>query len=166
MATPALHHVAFACKDLEATHEFYSGLLGLPLVHTEVQMVGDGYLKHIFYDLGDGSCIAFFYLQNAGEPAELDTAISTGLGLPIWVNHIALRAEQPAIDAVRARMEERGLKLHMKLNHGWAKSTYLIDPNGIMVELCKDDPGFVPDETEALRVLRTPVTPVPSGPVG
>ena len=33
------HHVAFACRDTEATRHFYEDLLGFPLVHTEVQKV-------------------------------------------------------------------------------------------------------------------------------
>lgn len=157
MSPPALHHVAFACKDLEATHAFYADLLGLSLIHTEIQKVGRGYLKHVFYDLGDGSCLAFFYLHNAGEPENAETAISTGLGFPVWVNHLAIRADRATADAVRTRLAEAGLKPEMDLDHGWSKSMYVLDPNGILVEYCVDDPGFVPDPVAALRVLREPV---------
>ena len=157
MPPPALHHVAFACKDLEATHHFYAEVLGFPLVHAEIAEQGDGYLKHVFYDLGDGSCIAFFHLNRVGEPEEYDTAISTGLGLPIWVNHVAIRADHARVDDVNARLKQHGLERLMRLDHGWSKSTYLVDPNGIMVEFCVDDPGFEPDPAEALRVLRQPV---------
>lgn len=62
-----LHHAAYACADLEATHHFYEDLLGFPLVHTEVEHLQDGYFRHVFYDLGDGSCIAFFDLHGVGE---------------------------------------------------------------------------------------------------
>ena len=154
---PALHHLAFACRDLEETHAFYSGVLGLPLVHAEVTEMRGGYLKHVFYDLGDGSCIAFFYLHGVGEPAEYDTAISTGLGLPVWVNHVALRGTAEQVEQVRARLAEQGRQSDMELDHGWSKSFYVTDPNGILVELCVDDPGFVVDEEEALRVMRAPV---------
>ncbi|WP_420436052.1 VOC family protein [Candidatus Poriferisodalis sp.] len=30
-----LHHVAYATKDLEATHRFYEELMGFPLVHAQ-----------------------------------------------------------------------------------------------------------------------------------
>jgi glyoxylase I family protein len=33
----AFHHVAFATKDLEATHHFYEDLMGFPLVHSELE---------------------------------------------------------------------------------------------------------------------------------
>lgn len=152
-----LHHTAFACRDIEATNRFYSEVLGLTLVHTEVARLKDGYMKHLFYDLGDGNCMAFFYLQNAGEPEEFDTAISTGLGLPIWVNHVALRSTAEQVEEVRGRAAERGIKPTMELDHGWSDSFYLTDPNGILVELCVDTPGFVPDPEKALRILNEPV---------
>jgi catechol 2,3-dioxygenase-like lactoylglutathione lyase family enzyme len=154
---PALHHLAFACKDVEATHAFYTEIMGFPLVHAEVSKLRGGYLKHIFYDIGDGSCIAFFLLHNVGEPAEYDTAISTGLGLPAWVNHVALRGTPERVEEVRARLAAQGRTADLEIDHGWSKSFYVSDPNGILVELCVDDPGFVPDEAEALRIMREPV---------
>ena len=33
---PALSHVAFACRDLDATHRFYTEVIGLRLIHTDV----------------------------------------------------------------------------------------------------------------------------------
>lgn len=154
MSAPAIHHVAFACRDLEATHAFYSGLLGLSLVNTEVQRHGEACVKHVFYDTGDGSCIAFFHLHRAGEPDPLKTAISTDLGLPIWVNHLALRATPERVAETRARLEAAAVKVEMDLDHGWCESMYFADPNGILVELCCDKPGGMPvDPVEAERLL-------------
>ncbi|MCP4225159.1 MAG: hypothetical protein GY773_17620, partial [Actinomycetia bacterium] len=36
MAEPGFHHVAYACRDVDATHHFYEDLMGFPLVHTEI----------------------------------------------------------------------------------------------------------------------------------
>ena len=58
------HHVAFACKDLDATVHFYDDLLGFPLVYTEVSGTEEHFIRHIFFDLGDESSLAFFYLNN------------------------------------------------------------------------------------------------------
>jgi catechol 2,3-dioxygenase-like lactoylglutathione lyase family enzyme len=151
---PALHHIALACKDPEATHRFYTDLLGFPLVYAE--MDGDterGWLKHLFFDLGDGSCLAFFDLHGMGEPEGFDTAISTGLGLPAWVNHVAIRADAGRVAEVRDRLREAGVPVDMQLDHGWCRSLYVTDPNGILVELTVDTPGFEPDPDGALRVL-------------
>jgi catechol 2,3-dioxygenase-like lactoylglutathione lyase family enzyme len=152
---PALHHIALACKDLEETHRFYQELLGFPLVHTEVDRRQDGgYMKHVFYDLGDGSCLAFFDLHGMGERQDFETAISTGLGLPIWVNHVAIRADTARVEEVRATLEEAGVPVTMELDHGWCRSLYVTDPNGILVELTVDTPGFEPDHDRAMRDLR------------
>ena len=161
---PALHHVALATRDLEATHHFYSDVLGLRLLHTETSTRKDGaWLKHVFYDLGDGSCLAFFDLHGVGEPPEFDTAISTGLGLPPWVNHLALRADPERVADVRRRLEEAGIPVAMDLDHDWCRSVYVTDPNGVLVEFCVDTPGLPVDPEEAERLLH--VTPAGAAPV-
>lgn len=150
----AIHHVAFACRDLLETHRFYAEILGLKLVNTEIQRHGESRVTHVFYDTGDGSCLAFFHLQGVGEPDPLRTAISTDLGLPIWVNHVALRADPERVEAVRGRLEAAGIRAEMELDHGWCESIYFPDPNGILVELCCDKPGGMPvDEVRAQRLL-------------
>ena len=151
---PSIHHVAFACRDPQATDRFYGELLGLPLVNTEVQKMGNGYLKHMFYDTGDGSCIAFFYLHGLGEPSPLKTAISTDLGLPKWVNHFAFRVHDEAeADATARRLVEGGFPMEMEIDHGWCVSRYFPDPNGILVELCRDRPGLPVDEPQARALM-------------
>ena len=47
------HHVAYACRDGEATRHFYEDLMGMPLVHTEVKAVEGGFFRHLFFDTGD-----------------------------------------------------------------------------------------------------------------
>lgn len=152
-ASQGLHHVAYACRDIEETHHFYEDLMGFTLVHTEVETFEDGgYFRHVFYDLGDGNCIAFFDVHGVGEKDGWNSAISEGNGLPVWVNHIAFRADEDQQEAVRERMTTAGIKPLMELDHGWCHSLYYVDPNGIMVEMCRDTPGFTPDP-EAARQL-------------
>ena len=155
-SSPAgLHHVAYACKDIEATHHFYEDLMGFKLVHTEVETFEDGgYFRHIFYDLGDGTCIAFFDVHGVGEKEGWSSAISRGNGLPVWVNHIAFKADEARQAEVTARMAAEGIDPLMDVDHGWCHSVYFVDPNGIMVEFCRDTPGFEPDP-EAARQLFT-----------
>lgn len=156
MRTAGLHHVAYACRDLAATTHFYEDLLGYPLVHTEVQRHGpDGVVRHIFHDLGDGSAIAFFQFANVGERPDWDSAVSTGNGLPVWVNHVAFAASAERQEEVRRRMADEGIAPLMELDHGWCHSLYYLDPNGIMVELTRDAPGFTPDPDRAHALLAT-----------
>ena len=152
-APVGLHHVAYACKDIEATHHFYEDLMGFRLVHTEVETFDSGgYFRHIFYDLGDGTCIAFFDVHGVGEKEGWSSAISRGNGLPVWVNHIAFKADEARQAEVIERMAAEGIDPLMDVDHGWCHSVYFVDPNGIMVELCRDTPGFEPDP-EAAREL-------------
>ena len=67
MRRTGFHHVAYACRDAEATRHFYEDLLGMPLVHTEVKAGEGGFFRHLFFDTGDGSCIAFFEVSGVGE---------------------------------------------------------------------------------------------------
>ena len=59
-----LHHTAYRCRNSEETRQFYEEFLGLPLVEAlmiESSKTGDELnLLHTFYQLDDGSCVAFF----------------------------------------------------------------------------------------------------------
>ncbi len=164
MTTSGFHHVAYACRDPEATRHFYEDLLGFPLVHTEVVATGEGegYFRHLFFDLGDGSCIAFFDVHDVGERDGWSAAISEGAGLPVWVNHVAFGATSERQEEVRARMTDVGVAPFMEIDHGWCHSLYYLDPDRIMVEFCRDTPGISPDP-EGARAL---IGALPSGPSG
>ena len=104
-----VHHVAYVCRDLEATHHFYEDLMGFQLVHTEVETLENGgFFRHTFYDLGDGTCIAFFDVHGVGEKDGWSTAISKGVGLPVWVNHVAFKADEARQQDVRDPHGRRG----------------------------------------------------------
>jgi catechol 2,3-dioxygenase-like lactoylglutathione lyase family enzyme len=153
-----LHHVAYATRDVDATTHFYEDLMGFPLVHTELQAMDGSWVRHVFYDIGpndDGGaeCISFFQFEGVGETSEWTTDVSRGVGLPVWVNHCAFRATAEQQEIVRTRMADDGIEPLMEHDHGWCHSLYFLDPNGIMVELCRDTPGFEPDPTEAHRLL-------------
>ena len=70
----------------------------------------------------------------------------------MWVNHIAFKADEARQAEVIERMAAEGIDPLMDVDHGWCHSVYFVDPNGIMVEFCRDTPGFEPDP-EAAREL-------------
>lgn len=153
-----LHHVAYCTKDVEATRHFYEDLMGFPLVHSEITVNGESWLRHIFFDIGPDEqgrheAIAFFEVHGVGEQPDFTTSISDRVGLPVWINHCAFRATVELQDEVRSRMDAAGIAPLMDLDHGWCHSLYYLDPNGIMVELCRDTPGFTPNPAEATRRL-------------
>ena len=64
MTIKKLHHLAMRCSDAERTRQFYEDFLGLPLVHTlvidETKTGRTTKTLHIFFQLDDGSHLAFF----------------------------------------------------------------------------------------------------------
>lgn len=154
-----LHHVAYATRDPEATYEFYAKTLGMRLLRTENHRQGDGYFQHFFFDLGQGECLAFFHVHDVGERSDYGTAISTGNGLPVWVNHIAFALDDmDELEAMKKRLQGHDVQRVHEIDHGWCRSLYAGDPNGIMVEFCvtTDAGEFLQSEEEALRLLRQP----------
>jgi glyoxylase I family protein len=159
MSAHGVHHVVYATRDVEATRHFYEDLMGFALSHAEVQEHGETRVRHLFFDAGAGASMAFFEVRNVGERPDYATDVSASVGLPFWVNHCAFRADETQQGDTRARMAAEGIEPVMDVDHGWCHSLYFMDPNGIMVELCRDTPGFAPDRAEALRVIGVPPHP-------
>lgn len=130
----SLHHFAWRCRDASETRAFYEDLLGLPLVHVitaeNVPSTGESDpFCHIFFEMQDGSCIAFFDL---GDGASAEPSANT----PAWVNHIALEVgslEEQA--AARARLIAAGVDVVGPIDHQFCQSIYFFDPNGFRLEL-------------------------------
>ncbi len=132
----SFHHVAIATKDLDATHRFYTEAMGFELRKVDaIPLLEKGWARHLFYDTGNGELLAIWDLHDETLP-DFDPAISTGLGLPNFVNHIAFGASDlDDLDARKDRWLANGHDV-VRIDHGWCTSIYANDPNGIMVEFC------------------------------
>ena len=153
----AFHHVAYSTKDLDATRHFYEDLFGFPLVNTEFHDREEGWIKHVFFDTGNGQCIAFFAFENIGERDDWATDVNESLGVPIFINHAAFEATEEMQEEVRTRMAAEGIEPTMEIDHGWCYSLYFLAPNQVLVELCRATTGMPRDEKEAARLLAAPV---------
>jgi catechol 2,3-dioxygenase-like lactoylglutathione lyase family enzyme len=153
----AVHHLALAIHDVEATHRFYTEAMGFELVRVEaVPTEGPGgWAKHLFYDTGDGM-IAFWDLHDESLPA-FDPAISTSQGLPVWVNHVAFDAvDEAGLQERLDRWLAAGIDV-AEIDHGWCRSIYATDPSGILVEWClTTQPVTDADRAAALELLTDP----------
>lgn len=134
-------HIDLATKDMAATRAFYEGILGFPVVRSDiVEMETGGSAQHVFFDCGDGQMIAFASAENAPGrfPADLDTGINKGLGLPHAVYHFAFEAGSlENLYALKASLEQHGVSVRGVEDHeGWCRSIYFIDPNGLQLEYC------------------------------
>jgi glyoxylase I family protein len=128
------HHHAFRTNDMEKTRQFYEDVLGMPMIGVFVETTDpvteepSNYI-HAFFELADGSALAFFQFQ---EGLYKETAIR-GNQDP-FDHHIALEVDsQDAIFATRDRLQEHGIE-HMLIDHGYCYSIYMHDPNGMQVE--------------------------------
>lgn len=128
-----LHHFAWRCRDAEETRHFYEDLLGLPLVHViradKVPSTGEhSPYVHLFFQMGDGSCIAFFDLGD-GEAA------APSPNTPAWVNHFAMELEtRDELVAMQERLKAAGVDVIGVTDHGFVQSIYFFDPNGLRLE--------------------------------
>jgi glyoxylase I family protein len=136
-----LHHTAYVTRDLEATRKFYEELIGLPLVATwceKDELFGaERVYCHMFFALGDGGALAFFKFAKP-EDEEL-----FGPKMPATpFHHIALNVDKETQQAIEKRLAAAGYKEPQTfvLEHGYCRSVYVTDPNGLILEFTLDHP--------------------------
>jgi len=146
-----LHHTAYVAKDLEATRHFYEDLLGFPLVATwceEEELFGrQRTYCHCFFGLPDGSALAFFQFARADDQAEFGPDLP-----PSPFRHIALNVDAEAQAELERRIVAAGIEPPgtYVLEHGYCRSVYVIDPDGMIVEFTRDAPEA--DRINAVRL--------------
>jgi len=148
-----LHHTAYVSKDLEKTRAFYEDLIGLPLAATwreSDELFGEVRTYcHCFFELEDGSALAFFQFADKRD-ADL-----FGPEMPDSpFHHIALNVDASTQAAVASRLAAAGYRepATYVLEHGYCRSLYVKDPNGMIVELTCDAPEALrPDLVQARR---------------
>ena len=145
-----LHHNAYLTKDQEATRAFYEDIIGLPLVATwseadELFGVERVYC-HTFFGLGDGSALAFFQFANQSDQDLFDPELT-----PSPFRHIALRVTPELQQEIHDRLTTSAWKPEgtYVLEHGYCRSLYTEDPNGLLLEFTVDVPEA--DEIAAER---------------
>jgi catechol-2,3-dioxygenase len=84
---------------------------------------------HIFFELGDGSYLAFFELAKAPLPQRDPNT-------PDWVQHLALEVkDETTLLEGKRRLIERGIDVVGPTDHGFCKSIYFFDPSGHRMEM-------------------------------
>ena len=147
-----LHHVAYLTYDTAGTVKWYTDVLGMKLVgYAAGDSVSTGPSErffHSFLEMGDGSCIAFFEIEGLEQKAD-ETIV------PSWVRHIALKVpSEESLESHQVRLETHGVDVIAK-DHGFCKSIYFFDPNGIRLELTADVRPFSDqDAEEATKALQ------------
>ncbi len=131
-----LHHNAYRCRDSEETRKFYEGFLGLRLAETlEIKETKSGRRTetlHTFYELGDGSYLAF--LEAPDMPFDFKAQHDYDL-------HIALEVDAKTLQEMLAKGKATGIETRGVADHGFIHSIYFRDPNGYVIELTAKTPA-------------------------
>ena len=127
--TMGFHHVALVATDKNRTRDFYDGLLGMPAVAE----VGNAVL------FGDG------------PGGWLSIEVRPGAGRGHWgvggVHHVALGvADQAAQLKWKRRLQDAGVPVSGPYDRGWFHSIYFTDPDGQVLEIATEGPGYATDE--------------------
>ncbi|EUA80679.1 VOC family protein [Mycobacteroides abscessus] len=146
------NHVALVCSDMERTVDFYSNVLGMPLIKSLDLPMGQG--QHFFFDAGGGDSLAFFWFKDApdGVPGISAPAAIPGIGDIVSavssMNHISLHVPAEKFDEYRVKLKAKGVRVGPILNHDesefqvsrelhpgvYVRSFYFLDPDGITLE--------------------------------
>ena len=143
-----LHHAAYRCRDSEETRAFYEDFLGLRLSHAltigETKSGRKAQVLHTFFEMADGSCLAFFE-----EPdAPFDFKAQRDFDL-----HIALEVSRETLLEMFEKGRTEGIETRGISDHGFIDSIYFRDPNGYVIELAaakEDTSGGGPDAHQIL----------------
>lgn len=124
-----LHHAAWVTLDSEATRHFYEDILGIPLVATWCEKMGESEYVHTFYALHDGGALAFFeYADKATRPLDQSSC-----------GHLAFECSPSIQETLVASLEANGVEAHIT-DHGYCRSLYVRDPNNLLLEFTVDAP--------------------------
>ncbi len=136
MTTPltGIHHSAYRCRDAEETRAFYEDVLGLPLAAVVQEEKEPGSrlpnpFVHLFFRMGDGRFIAFFDAPYSAPEGAFNLVHG-------FDRHVAFEAEDEAtLLAWAAKLNAAGVPCFGPIDHGFVKSVYFADPNGLPLEI-------------------------------
>ncbi|MFA5708827.1 VOC family protein [Mycolicibacterium sp.] len=161
-----IHHLAITPRNFAVSHEFYTQAMQFELVKVvKRQAMGGpsvGWSKHVFYRTGSGGLFVLWdlHLQEVDTTAEgWDGGISTGLGLPWWVNHIAFAVrDADELEDRKQHLLAHGCKVS-EVDHEFITSIYTKDPDGNMVEFTMDKRPFDDSDIAEAHALLADDTP-------
>ena len=148
MTILGLHHITLVSSNAPRTADFYTRVLGLRMVKKTVNF-DDPESYHLYF--GDetgtpGTAITFF------EWAHLPKG-KHGVG---GTHHLALRVKDyESLLKWKRRLTDLGITVRGPYDRHYFKSIYFTDPDGVILEIATDGPGFGIDE-DALGMEHRP----------
>jgi catechol 2,3-dioxygenase-like lactoylglutathione lyase family enzyme len=125
-----INHLALITADMDATVRFYHGTLGARLVAT----IGTDTFRHYFFDFGPNCTVAFF--EYIGSPAQ---PFAKPAGVPDsrapQFDHLSLNLpDEESLNRLQRRLKAADCEVTDIVDHGFIRSVYFSDPNGIALE--------------------------------
>jgi glyoxylase I family protein len=127
-----VHHIALICRDVETTIQFYQEFLGFPLVELVENRDYAG-SSHFFFDIGNRNLLGFFDFPGHDHPPFTET-----IG---GVQHLAISISPEQFAAAKAKLDKAGVD-YLGPDRGVEESMYFRDPNGVNVELYREELGI------------------------
>lgn len=139
MTILGLHHITLVTSDAQRTTDFYTQDLGMRLIKQTINF-DDPTSYHIYFgDEGGSPGTAITYFEWKGAPRG-----KHGIG---GTHHYAVRV--PTYEALlkwKRRLVDLGHKVAGPYNRQYFSSIYFTDPDGMIIEIATDVPGFTVDE--------------------
>lgn len=125
-----INHLALVTTDMDATVRFYHGVLGARLV----AHLGNESFRHYFFEIGAENTIAFFEYQGVAlQPFAKPAGVPDGRA--VQFDHVSFNLpDEEALLSLRARLKAAGSEVTDVVDHGFIRSIYFTDPNGIALE--------------------------------
>ncbi len=154
MTIQGIHHITLVCGDAQRTVNFYTQVLGLRLVKQTVNFDDPGSYHLYFGDAHGtpGSIVTFFEWPSAarGHP---------GIG---GTHHFALQvADRDGLLQWKRWLTDHGIAVEGPLDRHYFESIYFRDPDGAILEIATQGPGWTVDE--ALERIGTEYREPPAG---
>ncbi len=151
--THGMHHITAIASDIERTHAFLSGVLGLERVKMTSNF-DDPESTHWYWgvDGGQPGTVISYFEKNA----QTQTRARMGAG---QTHHLAFAvADEEMQLRFRDRLVKAGCRVSPVMERIYFKSIYTTDPDGHIIELATAGPGFAYDEDIATLggVLKLP----------
>ena len=125
-----VNHLALVTSDMDATVRFWHGVIDARLVTT----LATPAFRHYFFEIAPGNTVAFFeysgqhlatYAKPAGVPYEQASQFDhLSMDLP----------DEEALLRLHARLKSHGCEVTDVIDHGFLRSIYFSDNNGIALE--------------------------------
>ncbi len=158
-----INHLALVCSDMAQTVDFYTNVLGMPLIKT-LEIPGGG--QHFFFDIGNGDSLAFFWFADApaAAPGIASAAHLPGSGSIVSahgsMNHVAFDVPVDKFDDYVQRLKDKGVAVSRVVNHDDSESTvatemhdgvfvrsvYFRGPDGVLLEFACWTKQFGPQD--------------------